>query len=130
VAAADDYDKPHARGVDATARLRPRRRQCAYAAKIISRSSSTGFITSRDGGPVEARAARPHAKLNRDLWRTVDELGALRRFGKTCSHERQHQVHRRARQKTESEMLKTKNFGRKSLKEIKELLAEMGLQLA
>jgi DNA-directed RNA polymerase subunit alpha len=32
-------------------------------------------------------------------------------------------------QKTESEMLKTKNFGRKSLKEIKELLAEMGLQL-
>ncbi len=32
-------------------------------------------------------------------------------------------------QKSESEMLKTKNFGRKSLKEIKELLAEMGLQL-
>ena len=32
-------------------------------------------------------------------------------------------------QKTEAEMLKTKNFGRKSLKEIKELLAEMGLQL-
>ena len=32
-------------------------------------------------------------------------------------------------QKTEDEMLKTKNFGRKSLKEIKEILAEMGLQL-
>ena len=32
-------------------------------------------------------------------------------------------------QKTESEMLKTKNFGRKSLKEIKEILAEMGLSL-
>ena len=32
-------------------------------------------------------------------------------------------------QKTEAEMLKTKNFGRKSLKEIKELLAEMGLSL-
>jgi DNA-directed RNA polymerase subunit alpha len=30
-------------------------------------------------------------------------------------------------QKTESEMLKTKNFGRKSLNEIKEILAEMGL---
>ena len=30
-------------------------------------------------------------------------------------------------QKTEAEMLKTKNFGRKSLKEIKEILAEMGL---
>ena len=32
-------------------------------------------------------------------------------------------------QRTEAEMLKTKNFGRKSLKEIKEILAEMGLQL-
>ena len=32
-------------------------------------------------------------------------------------------------QKTESEMLKTKTFGRKSLKEIKEILAEMGLSL-
>ena len=32
-------------------------------------------------------------------------------------------------QKTESEMLKTKNFGRKSLKEIKEILANMGLSL-
>ena len=32
-------------------------------------------------------------------------------------------------QKNVAEMLKTKNFGRKSLKEIKELLAEMGLTL-
>ena len=32
-------------------------------------------------------------------------------------------------QRTEAEMLKTKNFGRKSLKEIKEILADMGLSL-
>ena len=32
-------------------------------------------------------------------------------------------------QKTEADMLKTKNFGRKSLKEIKEILASMGLSL-
>jgi DNA-directed RNA polymerase subunit alpha len=32
-------------------------------------------------------------------------------------------------QKSESEMLKTKNFGRKSLKEIREILASMGLSL-
>jgi len=32
-------------------------------------------------------------------------------------------------QKTESEMLKTKNFGRKSLNEIKEILSSMGLSL-
>ena len=32
-------------------------------------------------------------------------------------------------QKTEAEMLKTKNFGRKSLNEIKDILSEMGLSL-
>lgn len=32
-------------------------------------------------------------------------------------------------QKTENEMLKTKNFGKKSLNEIKEILLEMGLTL-
>ena len=32
-------------------------------------------------------------------------------------------------QKTEGEMLKTKNFGRKSLNEIKEILTSMGLSL-
>jgi DNA-directed RNA polymerase subunit alpha len=32
-------------------------------------------------------------------------------------------------QRSESEMLKTKNFGRKSLNEIKEVLASMGLHL-
>jgi DNA-directed RNA polymerase subunit alpha len=32
-------------------------------------------------------------------------------------------------QKTEGEMLKTKNFGRKSLKEIREILSDMGLSL-
>nr|NIV50176.1 hypothetical protein [Gammaproteobacteria bacterium] len=31
--------------------------------------------------------------------------------------------------RTEAEMLKTKNFGRKSLNEIKDILAEMGLSL-
>ena len=32
-------------------------------------------------------------------------------------------------QRTEQDMLKTKNFGRKSLKEIKEILSTMGLSL-
>jgi len=32
-------------------------------------------------------------------------------------------------QKTEAEMLKTQNFGRKSLNEIKDILADMGLTL-
>jgi len=43
--------------------------------------------------------------------------------------EREHSDHRGLVQKTEAEMLKTKNFGRKSLNEIKEILSSMGLSL-
>ncbi|PIE65899.1 MAG: DNA-directed RNA polymerase subunit alpha [Deltaproteobacteria bacterium] len=75
--------------------------------------------------PVEEEEEEP---VNENLYRTVDELelsvrsanclqnANIRYIGELC-------------QKTEAEMLKTKNFGRKSLKEIKEILAEMGLTL-
>ena len=43
--------------------------------------------------------------------------------------EREHQLIGELVQRTEQDMLKTKNFGRKSLKEIKEILANMGLSL-
>ena len=43
--------------------------------------------------------------------------------------DRQHRHHCRLVQKTESELLKTKNFGKKSLNEIKTIPGEMGLFL-
>jgi DNA-directed RNA polymerase subunit alpha len=65
-------------------------------------------------------------KLNENLWRTVDELELSVRSA-NCLQNANIKYIGELVQKTESEMLKTKNFGRKSLKEIKEILAEMGL---
>ena len=76
--------------------------------------------------PVEAPRDEAAEKLNENLWRTVDELELSVRSA-NCLQNANIKYIGELVQKTESEMLKTKNFGRKSLKEIKELLAEMGL---
>ena len=68
------------------------------------------------------------AKLNENLWRTVDELELSVRSA-NCLQNANIRYIGELVQKSEAEMLKTKNFGRKSLKEIKEILAEMGLSL-
>jgi len=65
-----------------------------------------------------------HATLNRP----VDELElSVRSYN--CLKNADIRTIRDLVQKTEPEMLKTKNFGKKSLQEIKEVLAEMGLTL-
>jgi DNA-directed RNA polymerase subunit alpha len=65
-----------------------------------------------------------HATLNRP----VDELElSVRSYN--CLKNADIRSIRDLVQKTEPEMLKTKNFGKKSLQEIKEVLAEMGLTL-
>ena len=65
-----------------------------------------------------------HASLNR----SVDELElSVRSYN--CLKNADIRTIRDLVQKTEPEMLKTKNFGKKSLQEIKEVLAEMGLAL-
>jgi DNA-directed RNA polymerase subunit alpha len=62
------------------------------------------------------------------LDRSVEELElSVRSYN--CLKNANIQSLRELVQKTESEMLKTKNFGRKSLNEIKEILAKMGLSL-
>ena len=68
------------------------------------------------------------AKLNENLWKSVDELELSVRSA-NCLQNANIRYIGELVQRTESEMLKTKNFGRKSLKEIKEILAEMGLSL-
>ena len=66
--------------------------------------------------------------LNENLWRTIDSLELSVRSA-NCLQNANLRLVGELVQKTESEMLKTKNFGRKSLKEIKDLLSEMGLSL-
>lgn len=66
--------------------------------------------------------------FNENLDRSVDELElSVRSYN--CLKNADIRTIRELVQKTEPEMLKTKNFGRKSLNEIKEILASMGLHL-
>ncbi len=66
--------------------------------------------------------------MNENLWRTVDDLNLSVRSA-NCLQNANIKYIGDLVQKTETEMLKMKNFGKKSLKEIKEILAEMGLSL-
>jgi len=75
----------------------------------------------------EDRSGRPQIK-NENLNRSVEELElSVRSYN--CLKNANIQTIGELVQKTEAEMLKTKNFGRKSLNEIKEILASMGLSL-
>lgn len=100
----------------------------AYAAKILKEQLNLFINFEEMAEPVEAPRDEAAEKLNENLWRTVDELELSVRSA-NCLQNANIKYIGELVQKTEAEMLKTKNFGRKSLKEIKELLAEMGLQL-
>jgi len=68
------------------------------------------------------------ASLNDNLYKNVDELELSVRSYNCLKNANIKTIHELV-QKTEPEMLKTKNFGRKSLNEIKEILGRMGLHL-
>ena len=70
----------------------------------------------------------PKRKLNESLFRRIDEIELSVRSA-NCLENADIKYIGELVQKTEAEMLRTKNFGRKSLNEIKEILAEMGLTL-
>ena len=101
----------------------------AFAAKILKDQLSI-FINFEEGAEPthEAPVSEEQQKLNENLWKSVDELELSVRSA-NCLQNANIRYIGELVQRTESEMLKTKNFGRKSLKEIKEILAEMGLTL-
>jgi len=78
------------------------------------------------GEPGVDTAAR--VELNEHLFRNVDELELSVRAS-NCLKTANIRTIADLVQKTESELLKTKNFGKKSLNEIKTILGEMGLSL-
>ncbi len=99
----------------------------AYAAKILKEQLAI-FINFDE--PVESviPAADEPTPLNPNLFRSVDELEFSVRSA-NCLQNANIRYIGELVQRTEAEMLKTKNFGRKSLNEIKELLTSMGLEL-
>jgi len=70
----------------------------------------------------------PRTELNDNLFRNVDELELSVRAS-NCLKTANIRTIADLVQKSESELLKTKNFGKKSLNEIKTILGEMGLSL-
>jgi DNA-directed RNA polymerase subunit alpha len=100
----------------------------AYAAKIIKDQLSIFINFEDEVEPEIIVEPQPEEKFNENLLRTVDELELSVRSANCLANANIKYIGDLV-QKTESEMLKTKNFGRKSLKEIKEILAEMGLSL-
>jgi DNA-directed RNA polymerase subunit alpha len=100
----------------------------AYAAKIVKEQLSIFINFDETEEPAEEVKPVEEAKLNENLFRSVDELELSVRSA-NCLQNANIKTIGDLVQKSEAEMLKTKNFGRKSLKEIKEILAEMGLSL-
>lgn len=100
----------------------------AYAAKIIKDQLNIFINFEEDVEPEIPVEIPAEAPFNENLLRTVDELELSVRSANCLANASIKYIGDLV-QKTESEMLKTKNFGRKSLKEIKEILAEMGLSL-
>jgi DNA-directed RNA polymerase subunit alpha len=76
----------------------------------------------------EHRIDEPRAKFNDNLFRRIEEIELSVRSA-NCLENADIKYIGELVQKSEAEMLRTKNFGRKSLNEIKEILGEMGLSL-
>lgn len=101
----------------------------SFAAKIIKEQMRI-FINFDEIEEAESAEERGQEKtdFNENLYRSVDELELSVRSA-NCLKNADIKYIGELVQKTEQEILMTKNFGRKSLNEIKEILSCMGLRL-
>jgi DNA-directed RNA polymerase subunit alpha len=99
----------------------------AYAARILQDQLSI-FVSFEEPKKEVAAEATPELAFNPALLKKVDELELSVRSANCLKNDNIVYIGDLI-QKTEAEMLRTPNFGRKSLNEIKEVLASMGLHL-
>lgn len=100
----------------------------AFAAKILKEQLSIWINFEETEETTYTAPGSEEEPLNENLFRSVDELELSVRSA-NCLQNANITLIGELVQKSEQDMLKTKNFGRKSLKEIKEILGTMGLQL-
>ncbi|MDT8273875.1 MAG: DNA-directed RNA polymerase subunit alpha [Desulfomonilia bacterium] len=100
----------------------------AYAAKIQKEYMDTFINFQENEIEQEALDEEEEKELNNNLFRTVEELELSVRSANCLKNANMAYIYELV-QKSEQELLKTKNFGRKSLEEIKEKLAKMGLHI-
>jgi DNA-directed RNA polymerase subunit alpha len=99
----------------------------AYAARILQDQLQV-FVNFEEPRKEEAAATAPQLPFNPALLKKVDELELSVRSANCLKNDNIVYIGDLI-QKSEAEMLRTPNFGRKSLNEIKEVLAGMGLHL-
>ena len=100
----------------------------SVAAKILQDQLSVFVGFDEDEDDKQSEDETQSEKLNENLFKTVDELELSVRSANCLKHADIKYIGELV-QKTEQEILGTKNFGRKSLNEIKEILSEMSLSL-
>ena len=99
----------------------------ALAARILQDQMQL-FITFEEPRARHEEVIQEDLPFNKNLLRKVDELELSVRSANCLKNDNIIYIGDLV-QKTEAEMLRTPNFGRKSLNEIKEVLAQMGLHL-
>jgi DNA-directed RNA polymerase subunit alpha len=101
----------------------------AFAAKILKDQLSIFINFDEDAEEIEDYEIEDDKdRINENLYRSVDELELSVRSA-NCLKNAGIKLIGELVARTEAEMLKTQNFGRKSLNEIKDVLADMGLTL-
>jgi len=100
----------------------------AHAARILQDQVEIFINFQEEPEPEEDESGVEATSLNENLFRAVEDLEFSVR-AQNCLQNANLKYIGELVQKSEQEMLKTKNFGRKSLNEIKELLTELGLEL-
>jgi DNA-directed RNA polymerase subunit alpha len=102
----------------------------AYSAKIL-RDQLAVFLSFEDEEEItrmESKPKKQQSSANAALLKPVSELELSVRSANCLQNADIKYIYELV-SKTEGEMLRTKNFGRKSLNEIKEVLSQMGLGL-
>jgi len=100
----------------------------AHAAKIVKDHMQIFINFDEEPEPVQPQVDEKKQKVLVNMAKCVEELElSVRSYN--CLKNANIQTISELIQKTDGEMLKTRNFGRKSLNEIKEILEEMGLHL-
>jgi DNA-directed RNA polymerase subunit alpha len=100
----------------------------SLGSKILKDQLSVFLNFEEEPEPVAEAKEEGGQQFNPNLYRSVEELELSVRSANCLQNANIKYIYELV-QKTEAEMLKTKNFGRKSLNEIKDILSEMGLSL-
>jgi DNA-directed RNA polymerase subunit alpha len=100
----------------------------AFASKILKEQVQVFINFVEEPEPVAAEEIAPEEEWNESLFKRVDELELSVRSANCLQNAGIEHIWQLV-ERSVPEMLKTKNFGRKSLNEIQEILTELGLSL-